>query len=120
MPALTGQPSEELLAPIDTDDGGGDESAQFSDAEDGPPTPSAGRSRTLEAEAASFALSGVVPADAWQTMCRVCGRELKSKWDETRGELVVSDAVMFHNVIYHAPCALTAMPPLPALRGPLV
>ena len=41
--------------------------AQFSDAEDGPPTPSAAtRSATLEEENGSFALSGVVAADAWQ------------------------------------------------------
>jgi hypothetical protein len=36
------------------------EEAQFSDAEEGPPTPS------LEEEKRSFALSGVVAADAWQ------------------------------------------------------
>ena len=41
--------------------------AQFSDAEDGPPTPSAAtRLATLEEENGSFALSGVVAADAWQ------------------------------------------------------
>ena len=44
------------------------EEAQFSDAEEGPPTPSAARdlSASLEEEKRSFALSGVVAADAWQ------------------------------------------------------
>ena len=44
------------------------EEAQFSDAEEGPPTPSAARdlSISLEEEKRSFALSGVVAADAWQ------------------------------------------------------
>ena len=44
-----------------------EDEAQFSDAEDGPPTPSAAtRAATLLEENGSFALSGVVAADAWQ------------------------------------------------------
>ena len=44
-----------------------EDEAQFSDAEDGPPTPSAAtRTATLLEENGSFALSGVVAADAWQ------------------------------------------------------
>ena len=59
--------------------------AQFSDAEDGPPTPSAAtRSATLEEENGSFALSGVVAADAWQAVCAACAQELQPCWDQER------------------------------------
>ena len=123
-PPLGVQPSDEVPSPtswaanpMDDEDAAGD--AQFSDAEDdGPPTPSAEeRSRLLEAEAASFSLEGVVPADAWQPVCRACGRELVTVWDEARGELVVRDAVMFRHVIFHQPCALKAMPSLPSISS---
>ena len=59
----TREPSQEdeAIEPSQEDE------AQFSDAEEGPPTPSAAtRSATLEEENGSFALSGVVSADAWQ------------------------------------------------------
>ena len=123
-PPLGVQPSDEVPSPtswaanpMDDEDAAGD--AQFSDAEDdGPPTPSAEeRSRLLEAEAASFSLEGVVPADAWQPVCRACGRELVTVWDEARSELVVRDAVMFRHVIFHQPCALKAMPSLPSISS---
>ena len=88
----------------------GFEEAAFSDEENAPLTPSSQQLVSLEAEHASFALSGVVAADAWQRVCRACGEELRVEWDEDRRELVVYDAVMFHHTIYHASCALTAIP----------
>ena len=67
----TPEPSQEPEPPEAEDEAV--EEAQFSDAEAqfsdaGPPTPSAARdlSASLEEEKRSFALSGVVAADAWQ------------------------------------------------------
>ena len=65
----TPEPSQEPEPPepLEAEDEAVEE-AQFSDAEEGPPTPSAARdpSASLEEEKRSFALSGVVAADAWQ------------------------------------------------------
>ena len=97
----------------------GYEDAQFSDDEDGPATPSASQLHSLEEEHAAFSLSGTVAADAWQGVCTLCGEPLQVTWDDARRELVVADAVMFRHVIYHAGCALCAMPPLPPVSGVL-
>jgi len=63
-PSATDPDTEELTVASEAAES---EEAQFSDAEDGPPTPCATtRSAMLEDENASFELSGVVAADAWQ------------------------------------------------------
>lgn len=115
-PQLATQPSDDVGPPQPSDlsvSFGSDigfEEAAFSDEENAPLTPSSQQQVSLEAEHASFALSGVVAADAWQRVCRACGEELRVDWHEDRCELVVNDAVMFHHTIYHASCALTAIP----------